>query len=210
MEEKSICVLDDYKCELQPQEASSTQQTAEKYRRVQALLFTGKAFACSSGDTEHQLARRQAFHACASDFILKLTAFITIGFLLSIIIYNNSGLFHNLSKTAKDNRIKATVKVDRHTKFIRIIFLTNNNIVQNSSVVLKSDNRVEVYFPSPVGLSTARGENIISNGSTSELSRGVKITSKGNNCSLTIDNLDDIKVLKDSSQSRLVIDAYTG
>lgn len=100
----------------------------------------------------------------------------------------------------------AAIRIGKHSNYIRIVFTTDEDIVQKTSVMLTSDNLIKVGFPVAITMTAARGP--LKNESTSELSKDVRITVKGNGCLFKVNNLDDINVSKLSSPARLIIDAH--
>jgi N-acetylmuramoyl-L-alanine amidase len=109
----------------------------------------------------------------------------------------------------------ATIKIGRHQDFIRIVFFTTDDYVQNSSVML-TDKIIKIDFRSPVVFKLIQKEgsvrdaekSIPKNSAAVEITGGISITAKDSGCVLTIENLDDMKVLRLSKPARLVVDAY--
>lgn len=103
--------------------------------------------------------------------------------------------------------VPATIRIGKHSNFIRIVFLTSDEYVQKASVILGGDNSIKVDFQSPTIFKT-QGKGVLKSKTITELTGGVRITVKGNGCVLTVENLDDINVSKLSTPPRLVIDAH--
>ncbi len=106
----------------------------------------------------------------------------------------------------------ATIKIGRHQDFIRIVFSTTNDYVQNSSVVI-TGNIIKIDFRSPVVFKLIQKnaeKSILKNSAPIEITGGISIAAKDSSCALTVENLNTIKVLKLTKPARLVVDAYIG
>ncbi len=111
----------------------------------------------------------------------------------------------------------ATLRVGKHTHYIRLVFETTESFVQKASVSLSGANAIKVDFQSPISFRVpgrdapktfVKIETDVSKSASYEIDKGLKITANISSCIITVDNLDDINVTKLSSPSRLVIDAY--
>jgi len=111
----------------------------------------------------------------------------------------------------------ATLRVGKHTHYLRLVFETTESFVQKASVSLIGANAIKVDFQSPISFRVpvryaprtfVNVETDVSKSSPYEIDKGLKITAKISSCTITVDNLDDINVTKLSLPSRLVIDAY--
>lgn len=132
--------------------------------------------------------------------------FIT-GFLLLIFCF--CGTFADVSSSAQPGKepSTATIKIGKHSNFIRIVFSTADEHVQKASVILTGNNIIKVDFQSPIVFKVP-DKGILKTESTHEVAAGIRISVKGNSCAIAVENLDDINVSKLSTPSRLVIDAY--
>ena len=111
----------------------------------------------------------------------------------------------------------ATLRVGKHTHYLRLVFETTDSFVQKASVSLSGANAIKIDFQSPISFRVPRRGapktfiKIETNGSKStfyEIDKGLKITVNVSSCLIAVDNLDDINVTKLSLPSRLVIDAF--
>ena len=111
----------------------------------------------------------------------------------------------------------ATLRVGKHTHYLRLVFETTESFVQKASVSLSGANAIKVDFQSPISFRVpgrdapktfVKMETDVSKSASYEIDKGLKITADISSCIITVDNLDDINVTKLSLPSRLVIDAY--
>ena len=111
----------------------------------------------------------------------------------------------------------ATLRVGKHTHYIRLVFETTESLVQKASVSLSGANAIKIDFQSPISFSVpgrdapktfVKLETGASKGAAYEIDKGLTITADISSCLITVDNLDDINITKLSLPSRLVIDAY--
>ncbi|GER92501.1 N-acetylmuramoyl-L-alanine amidase [hot springs metagenome] len=106
------------------------------------------------------------------------------------------------------NEQTVTIKVGKHSNFIRIVFLgIPDEYIQKASVILADNNVIKVDFRSSV-VFKPHNKDILKSEVPLDIVSGIKIGVKGSSCSIIIENLDDINVLKLSAPARLVIDAY--
>ncbi|HIJ59608.1 MAG TPA: hypothetical protein HPP56_03210 [Nitrospirae bacterium] len=117
-------------------------------------------------------------------------------------------LFFSLSTSFAQSESKAIVRAGKHPDYIRVVFTAPIDILNKSSVVLQSSGVIKIDLKSvknldvqPIGLLT---EN-----STIEIMKGLKISSKDNLFFISYENIDDISVSKLSNPPRLVIDIYS-
>lgn len=132
--------------------------------------------------------------------------FIT-GFLLLIFCF--CGTFADVSSSAQTGRepVTATIKIGKHSNFVRIVFSTTEEHVQKASVILTGNNIIKVDFQAPASFKTPE-KGILRSEAPLEIAAGVRVGVKGSSCAITVENLDDINVSKLSTPARLVIDAY--
>lgn len=111
----------------------------------------------------------------------------------------------------------ATLRVGKHTHYLRLVFETSESFVQKASVSLSGASAIKVDFQSPISFRVpgrdapktfVNMEANVSKNASYEIDKGLKITAGISSCIITVDNLDDINVTKLSLPSRLVIDAY--
>jgi N-acetylmuramoyl-L-alanine amidase len=111
----------------------------------------------------------------------------------------------------------ATLRVGKHTHYLRLVFETTESNVQKASVSLSGADSIKVDFQSPISFRVpqrdapktfVKMETDVSKSAVYEIDNGLKITANISSCIITVDNLDDINVTKLSSPSRLVIDAF--
>ncbi len=110
----------------------------------------------------------------------------------------------------------ATLRVGKHAHYLRLVFETPENYVQQASVVLTGADTIKVDFRSPINIrvpqkgapKTFAKIDPSKNGTAYEIDNGLKITVNASDCVIYVDNLVDINVAKLSLPSRLVIDAY--
>ncbi len=111
----------------------------------------------------------------------------------------------------------ATLRVGKHTRYLRLVFETPESYVQKASVSLSGANAIKIDFQSPISFRVPvrdapktfiKLETDVSKSAYYEIDKGLKITANISSCIITVDNLDDINVTKLSLPSRLVIDAY--
>ncbi len=131
-----------------------------------------------------------------------------------------AGLAGNALAASGNQAVKAstaTLRVGKHTHYIRLVFETKESYVQKASVSLSGANAINVDFQSPISFrvpgrdapkSFINMETDVSKSASYEIDKGLKITVGISGCIITVDNLDDINVTKLSLPSRLVIDAY--
>ncbi|MCL4455793.1 MAG: N-acetylmuramoyl-L-alanine amidase [Nitrospirae bacterium] len=136
--------------------------------------------------------------------------FVVIGFLICFLFLS----VHSFGFAAQSGKepVAITVKAGKHAKYVRIVFSAPEEYIQKASVILAENNVIKVDFQSAVVITAVQktGKVILKTDTPVEMTGGVKIVAKNNNCAFTVDNLDDIDVSKLSSPSRLVIDAYIG
>lgn len=102
-----------------------------------------------------------------------------------------------------------TIKIGRHSNFMRIVFSgVPDEYIQKASVILTDSNVIKVDFRSPI-IFKLQNKDILKNEVPIDIASGIKIGVKGSSCSIIVENLDDINVLKLSAPARLVIDAYS-
>lgn len=110
----------------------------------------------------------------------------------------------------------ATVRTGIYPDYVRIVFVTTEDIVKKA-FVSSSGNNIKVNFTSPVLLDFAKKElqkgqrtekDIIKGDISVEIIKGVKITGSGNIYTITAENLERINVSRMASPPRLVIDAH--
>lgn len=137
----------------------------------------------------------------------KKIIIINLLIILSLLGIFNSHVF--AEQTTSEPKV-ATIKIGRHQDFIRIVFSTTDDYVQNSSVML-TGSIIKIDFRSPVVFKSIQKDiekSILKNSAPFEITGGINITTKDSSCAITIENLNDIKVLKLSKPARLVVDAY--
>lgn len=119
------------------------------------------------------------------------------------------GVFDIPSVAAQTSKeYAATIKIGRHSGFVRIVFSDiPDEYVQKASVILTDNNIIKVDFQSPVVFKIPE-KGILKSELPFEIASGIRIGIKGSGCSIIVENLDDINVLKISTPTRLVIDAY--
>ncbi|HXW69577.1 MAG TPA: N-acetylmuramoyl-L-alanine amidase [Dissulfurispiraceae bacterium] len=126
----------------------------------------------------------------------------------------------NASAVSGDQAVHAsaaTLRVGKHARYFRLVFDTAESYVQKASVKLSGANAIKIDFQSPVSFSVPGRDapktfvnmgTVVSKNASYELDKGLKITAGINGCIITVDNLENINVIKLSLPSRLVIDAY--
>ncbi len=111
----------------------------------------------------------------------------------------------------------ATLRVGKHTHYLRLVFETTESFVQKASVSLSGANAIKIDFQSPISFRVpgryapktfVKIETDVSKSLSYEIDKGLKITANISGCIITVDNLDDINVTKLSLPARLVIDAF--
>ncbi|MCX8069779.1 MAG: N-acetylmuramoyl-L-alanine amidase [Thermodesulfovibrionales bacterium] len=104
--------------------------------------------------------------------------------------------------------IKATVRAGKHPDYIRVVFTAPIDILNKSSVVLQGNNFIKVDLK-PIKVLDVQPFGILSENSSIEMLKGLKISSKDNYFFISYENIDDISVSKLASPPRLVIDIYS-
>lgn len=140
---------------------------------------------------------------------MKRVIFI-ISFLFLICLLFTSDERSFLVKAAEGAET-VTIRTGKHPDFIRMVFIASEDYVRGASVILSADNIIKVDFKRPVNLRVLhRGSEhaIHSNGAPFKTEEGILVTATGNGCFISIENLDDINILKLMPPPRLVVDAY--
>jgi N-acetylmuramoyl-L-alanine amidase len=110
----------------------------------------------------------------------------------------------------------ATVRTGIYPDYVRIVFVTTEDIVKKACVS-SSGNNIKVSFTSPLLLDFTRKETqksqrtekgIIKGDVSVEIVKGVRISGSGNLYTITAENLERINVSRMASPPRLVIDVY--
>jgi N-acetylmuramoyl-L-alanine amidase len=139
----------------------------------------------------------------------KIIFIISSLFLIYLLVTNNKHPF--LVKTAEGAET-VTIRIGEHPDFIRIVFSASEDYIQAASVILSADHPIiRIDFKHPVNLRVLqRGvENVVLPvGASFKTEEGILITAKRNGCFISIENLNDINILKLTPPPRLVVDAY--
>ncbi len=110
------------------------------------------------------------------------------------------------------------VRAAKHQDYVRIVLTTDDFLVNNALIILAKNKTIRVDFRS-LAAATAEGrekpvivfqteKGPMKNDAPAELIKSVNLAAKGDICIITIPNVEDIKVSKLRSPSRIVIDAF--
>lgn len=135
---------------------------------------------------------------------------LTATFILFSIM--NYGILFASQKKDVQESLEISMKVGVHQDFIRIVFFVEEDYLKNFSSK-KADGVVMVEFKKPVSFNLI-GKNLdredLGIGSIKELMKGLSFEAKRDSCIIKAENLIDLKTMRLSEPSRLVVDIYMG
>jgi N-acetylmuramoyl-L-alanine amidase len=124
----------------------------------------------------------------------------------------NYGILFASQKKDVQESLEISMKVGVHQDFIRIVFFVEEDYLKNFSSK-KADGVVMVEFKKPVSFNLI-GKNLdredLGIGSIKELMKGLSFEAKRDSCIIKAENLIDLKTMRLSEPSRLVVDIYMG
>jgi N-acetylmuramoyl-L-alanine amidase len=107
-----------------------------------------------------------------------------------------------------------TIRAAKHADFFRIVLSAEDSLIQKAKVSARDGSSFRIDFPvritAELGRKDAQGNPVRLDPASMkavDLLKGASITARGSDLSLTIENLSDLKILRLSQPSRLVIDA---
>ena len=141
--------------------------------------------------------------------LICLICFVVIG------LTGQSGMCVTDAQEPYSSRVK--IRAVRYPDYVRIVFTADDPLARKASVILTKNKTIKIDFrqagatdaydrgnPS-ISFETAKGS--VDNDIPVEIVKSVNLIAKGGSCLITLPNVEDIKVLRLQSPSRIVIDA---
>lgn len=133
--------------------------------------------------------------------------FLKVFILFFVLNYN---ILFAASKKDAHESLEIDFKVGIHEDFIRMVFFLKEDYLKKSSVK-KMDNTVTIEFHRPVNLNLIKksaDKELLNADSSRELIKGLIIEPKKDSCIIKSENFFDLKTMRLTEPSRLVVDIY--
>lgn len=129
-------------------------------------------------------------------------------FLITVIFLLYALPLKAIAEKSDQEPLDVIVKTGSHEGFLRTVFLLNERVREPS--VRQVDNRVEIHFNTSVYFKYIKKPDAepVRLESSTKLINGLFIEPKRDGCILRVENLSNIKTLRLSNPSRLVVDLY--